>query len=111
MATNSLDTIGVVGLRSTDLMIDNLTSCGDCKNAAPGDAPFLCRAGYPTTLYSVKALYCPDFVPLEALSEEPQGDDRIERDRRHGETAVQRDRRSGANRRQDPDRWNRLTTE
>jgi len=106
MVTNSLDILGVVGLRTTDLMLDNLACCGDCRNAlTAAQGPFTCRAGYPTTLYSIKAIHCPDFTSLEALSEEPQGDERLGAERRAQPEVVPADRRTGAERRLDPDQW------
>ena len=108
---NSLDALNVVGLRYTDLMVDNLTCCGDCANARAGDAPFRCGAGYLTSTYSVKALYCPDFIPLDTLPEEPQGDERARSDRRLSQAYVPIDRRTGRNRRIDPDKWSKVDKE
>ncbi len=108
MVMNSLGVLGVIGLRTTDLMIDNLACCGDCRNALTGTrGPFTCQAGYPTTLYSIKAIHCPDFTSLEALSEEPQEDERTGDERRAEPEPepVPVDRRTGAERRLDPDQW------
>jgi len=110
MITNSLRLLGVVGLRTTDLMLDNLTCCGDCRNVlTEAQGPFTCHAGYPTTLYSIKAIHCPDFASLEALSEEPQGDERTGDERRAQPGPVPVDRRTGDERRLDPDQWTQQT--
>ncbi len=108
MVTNSLGLFGVVGLRTTDLALDNITCCGDCRNAVLGQGPFLCNAGYLTTLYSIKALHCPDFSSLEVIPEAPQEDERTGLQRRAElERQIAAERRSGDERRQDLEGWTR----
>ncbi len=114
MVTNSLGLFGVVGLRTTDLALDNIACCGDCGNAIPGQGPFLCNAGYLTTLYSIKAVHCPDFSSLEAIPESPQEDERTGMQRRADESdeiVLPTDRRSGDERRQDLEGWSKTSGE
>jgi len=105
--SHSLDALGIIGLRSADLALDNVACCGDCRNAVAGAAPFLCRAGYSTTVYSIKALYCPDFTSHEALPEDPQEDERSGLDRRNTLARVPIERRGEPGRRRDPEGWKR----
>ncbi len=114
MVTNSLGLFGVVGLRTTDLALDNMACCGDCSNAVPGQGPFLCNAGYLTTLYSIKAVHCPDFSSLEAIPEAPQEDERTGLQRRaelERERQLAAERRSGDERRQDDEGWTKASDE
>ena len=112
MVTNSLGLFGVVGLRTTDLALDNMACCGVCSNAVPGQGPFLCNAGYLTTLYSIKAVHCPDFSSLEAISESPQEDERTGVQRRAAlerQRQIAAERRSGDERRQDEEGWTKAS--
>ncbi len=101
---HDLDAQGVIGLRMSELQIDNMACCGDCQFFVPKSADLpsatqACHRGYTTTLFSKWAARCPDFNLLAPLSDQPQEDERGTGDRRYATLPYARERRSGKDRR------------
>jgi hypothetical protein len=101
---HSLDAIGVVGLRMSDLQDDNLACCGDCRFLAliangAGAQSAVCARGYLTSLYATWAMTCPDFSVRQPLPDHPQPDERDRGERRVTVLSVLTERRSGFDRR------------